>query len=82
MMPVPPSPMCQKLTSCEGLQKQGWQVNTMEGTVAKQTMRGFSDNFLTFKHGTEFAYVSPPTLCTLVQEIPYHSCQCAGAARS
>lgn len=55
MILVPPSPVCQELlTSCEGLQKQGWQVNTMEGTEAKQIMRSFYDNFLTFKHGTEF----------------------------
>lgn len=57
MMPVPPSPTCQeRRASCEGLLKQGWQVNTVEGTVAKQTMRCFYDNLLTFKHGTEFAY--------------------------
>lgn len=50
------------LTSCEGLEKQGWQVHTMEGTVAKQSMRGFYVNFLTFKHRTKFASVCSPHL--------------------
>lgn len=63
MIPVPPSPMWQELlTSSEGLQNQGWQVNIMEGTAGKQTMRGFHDNFLTFKHVTEFACAFPPPL--------------------
>lgn len=63
MMPVSANPMCQEpLTSCEGLQNQGWQVDTMEGTLEKQTMRGFYDNFLTFKHGTVFANLFSPHL--------------------
>lgn len=62
MMPVSPSPMCQELlTSCEGLQKQGWQVNTMEEQWQNKPWEvSLTISRLLNMELTEFAYVFSP----------------------
>lgn len=82
----PGSPLCRELLrACEGLQKQGWQVNTAEEMTAEENKPQEVSMTISQLLNMEL-YSLPmdflPGKCTLVQEIPYDFCQCAVAGRS